>query len=195
MNQLYAIRNDGINYQELDLEILDILDMNDNPPANVDLDDILDFNVRNTAMKSWWPTPDTKFKNIEGASSSSIPDISYWIDASLVLSPKAYRMLGDMLQPSGEFLPVSVGKDTYYIFNLFVLGEADVEKCKHDIHDDIQLGLNHLEFKESAAQHLIFKSTYESCLTVFCSDRFKNAVEDLGLKGIIFDTNLIEIFD
>ena len=194
MNNIYAIRNDGIKFLDLDLEILDVTR---NAPDSIDEDDIIDFSLNNTAMKSWWKTPETKFMNVdgEGEPNSPIPDVSIWIDASLVLTPKAYRLLGDLLKSSGEFLPVSAGDETYYIFNCFVFGEEDENKSKYEVVDGNVFGLESLVFKESASELLAFKSKLQSCLTLFCNEQFKEAVESFELSGIVFDSNLMEVFD
>lgn len=161
-------------------------------PENIPFDDVLDFHLKNTAMKSWWKTPETEFIHLSGNTSAPIPDISKWIDSTLVLSPRAYRLLGELLQPSGELLPVSIGEETYYIFNCFILGKEDEEKSRFEPSEGMQIGLELLEFKDSAAELLIFKSKLESCLSIFCGERFKNTVESFELNGIIFDENLIK---
>ena len=189
MNQVYAIRDDGVKFKELDLEILDVTRI---APDNIDEDDIIEFSIKNTEMKLWWKNPETKFI---GEPNSPIPDISIWIDSSLVLSPRAYRLLGDMLQTSGEFLPVLVGDETYYIYNCLDFGEENKDKCKHEYVDGNKFGLEYLEFENSASELLIYKSKLQSCLTLFCNDKFKDAVESFELTGIVFDTNLIEVFD
>jgi hypothetical protein len=191
MTQFYAIRNDGIGYKELDLRILDV---NRNSPDDLDLEDIIEFSKRNTKMSSWWKTPDTDFISVDGDESAPIPDISLWLDAALVLSPKAYRMLGDLLKSSGEFLPVHVQDETFYVFNCLVLGEEDTDKSRFEKHNNITLDLKSLSFKESANQLIVFKSYLQNCLTVFCGERFKNATESFELMGIKFDINLIEKF-
>lgn len=195
MKKIYAIRNDGIKFKELDLNTMDVVN---NAPDDIVMSDIIGFHRSNTSMKSWWKTPETKFTNIDGGPSGSNPDVSLWTGgagSSLVFSPKAYRILNELLQSSGEFLPVKIGDETYHIFNCFILGEADEDKSEYEYVDGVEFGLKYLVFKESATEHLVFKSTFQGCLTLFCGDRFKNAVEGFGLQGIIFDTNLIQIFD
>lgn len=190
--QLYAIRNDGIHYKQLDLTILDV---NRHSPDELELEDVIEFSKRNTKMSSWWKTPETDFISVNGDESAPIPDISLWVDAALVLSPKAHRMLGDLLQPSGEFLPVSIQGEHYYIFNCLSIGEEDTEKSKFEKHKDIPLGLKCLSFKETAYDLVIFKSHLENCLTVFCGERLKAAVDSFSLTGAKFDANLIEQFE
>ncbi len=191
MKQFYAIRNDGVKFKTLDLKILDV---NRNSPDDLELEDVIEFSKRNTKMSAWWKAPETDFISINGDESDAIPDISMWVDAALVLSPKAYRLLSDLLKPFGEFLPVHVQKETYYLFNCLTTGEEDSDKCKFEKHKGITLGLERLTFKESVQDLVVFKSPLQNCLTVFCGDRFKGATESFELSGIKFDTNLIEKF-
>lgn len=192
MPPIYAIRNDGVKFQELDLEMRDI---RRHRPDHVSLDDVLEFHIRNTAFKSWWQTPQAEFINLTGSNTAPIPDISEWIDSTLVLSPKAFRLLGDLLKSSGEFLPVKIEYETYYIFNCFVMGEADADKSEFEYQDGVKLGLIHLEFKESAADNLIFKTPLESCLTLYSNQKLKEIIESFELTGIRFDTELVQAYE
>src|SRR5690606_11142021 len=85
--------------------------------------EIYEFTQNNLALTPFWETVQTGFARIED-NENLMPDITYWVGASLVLSPRAYRYLNEMLAPFGEFLPVVVDADTYYIFNC--LAVADV---------------------------------------------------------------------
>ena len=192
MSQVFAIRDDGEKFKELDLEILDVTR---HAPDDSEFDHIIDFCLHNTAMKSWWKAPNTEFIGAEIEPPLPIPDISRWIDSSLVLSPKAYRILGEMLLDSGEFLPVFIEDETFYIFNCFVEGEADEEKSEFNYAGDMQMELKTLEFKPSASELLVFKTKLESCLTLYCGGRFKDAVETYDLTGIIFDEKLITVYE
>lgn len=189
---VYALRNDFEKYQDLDYEILDILNA---APEGTGVDNIVKFSIHNTAMKSWWKAPHTQFIKNEGAEDSVIPEICCWNDATLVLSPKAYRLLGDMLSHSGELLPVIVGDDTYYIFNCLEFGEEDEEKCRFEYIDGERYGIEYLEFTSGVEEKLVFKSKLESCVTLFCSERFKEIVMSYGLAGLVFDKNLIQVFE
>lgn len=188
MNKIFAIRKDSPTYKALDL---DILDVTRNLPDNIDVDSIYDFSQLNTSMASWWDMPDTQYIDYYGEGKSLIPDISCWVDATLVLSPKAHRLLKDLLNDSGEFLPVSISGETHYIFNCFTLGEVNEEACTFNNEEGMQAGLKHIEFKESAKELIIFKATIEGCLTLFCNQRFRDMVESFELQGIIFDEALI----
>jgi hypothetical protein len=183
----YAIRKDIPDYQVLDL---DLLDVTRNLPDGIDLDSVYDFSQLNTAMASWWETPETRYISTRSAK-AQIPDISCWIDATLVLSPKAYRLLKDSLKDSGEFLPVEVAGELHYIFNCFALGKPDEEHCTHNGEEGMEAGLKQLELDSSASTLLVFKVQLENCQTLFCSDRFKEVVETFGLHGIYFDEELV----
>ncbi|HWV15382.1 MAG TPA: response regulator receiver protein [Cellvibrio sp.] len=184
---IYAIRKDIPHYQVLDLDLLDITR---NLPGGIDLDSVYNFSLLNTAMASWWETPETCYVST-GSRKAQIPDISCWVDATLVLSAKAYRLLKDTLENSGEFLPVQVSGDLYYIFNCFILGKPDEEKCTFNNEEGVRAGLKHLELDSSASNLLLFKVQLENCLTLFCNERFKDMVTSLELEGLIFDRGLI----
>ncbi|WP_160152919.1 hypothetical protein [Microbulbifer sp. ALW1] len=188
MTKTYAIRNDGFGYQGLDLTLLDIARF---APEDIDPDAVLDFSRTNSQLAEWWQTPDTRFVSNEGVRDLGIPDISTWIGASLVLSPKAYRYLGDTLKSYGELLPVTVGSETFFIFNCTQMGEEDLGASEYETQEGIPIQLLNLTFKDSVQAFPVFKSSYESCLTVFCNERFMRAVEDFKLTGVVFDENLV----
>ncbi len=195
MMQLYAIRNDGLKFKELDLTSADIVDT---APEIIPMSDIIGFHRNNIAMATWWVTPETDFIDIDDAPSGAIPDITLWTGgagSSLVLSPKSFRYLGDLLQSYGEFLPVKISDEIYYIFNCLILGEADNDKTEQEYVDGEAFGLRHIEFVEGVTKHLVFKSTVDGCTSLFCGDQFKEVIESFNLCGVIFDTNLVEAFD
>lgn len=187
MSHIFAIRKDIPKYQILDLDLLDITR---NLPNDVDLDAVYDFSLQNTSMTQWWNAPETKYVNVE-KSKAQAPDISCWVDATLVLSPKAYRLLKDSIATIGEFLPVTIGSETHYIFNCLQLAEANEEKTMFNDADGYRAGLEHLEFRDETKDKLLFKSKTENCLTLFCNERFKDIVEAFELRGIMFDKDLI----
>jgi len=188
MAELYAIRYDGIKYQELDLQVTDLFDM---IPEEMGISELMEFHTNNLAMAEWWRTPQTDFTCVPANRNGEVPDIAIWIYASLILSPKAYRFLKDSLEPLGEFLPVLVKGEKYWIFNCFNQVSANEEAIQHEYEGDMQLGLTHLEFHDSASEQLIFKCPEEVCLTLFCNQRFKDVVEGFGLTGLAFDKNLL----
>ncbi|RZK24915.1 MAG: hypothetical protein EOO43_06875 [Flavobacterium sp.] len=188
MNNVFAIRKDIPKYKVLDLDILDITR---ELPDNIDLDSVYNFSQLNTSMASWWVTTDTKYVSTNNRGDAKDPDISCWIDATLTLSPRAYRLLKDLLSEYGEFLPVSISGELHYIFNCFSEGEPIKEACVFNNEEGMQAGLKYLEFDKSVSNLVVFKTKIESCLTLFCNNRFKEIVESFGLNGVIFDENLV----
>lgn len=188
MNNVFAIRKDIPKYKVLDLNILDITrDL----PDTIDLNSIYDFSQLNTAMASWWITPDTQYVGTSKQAKAIVPDISCWVDATLTLSPRAYRLLKDLLGECGEFLPVSISGELHYIFNCFSEGEPNKEACIFNDEEGMQAGLKYLEFENSVTNLVVFKTTIENCLTLFCTSRFKDIVESFELNGVVFDENLV----
>ena len=76
-----------------------------------------------------------------------------------------------------------------------VKGKRYYNHSKYEVVDGNVFGLESLVFKESASELLAFKSKLQSCLTLFCNEQFKEAVESFELSGIVFDSNLMEVFD
>lgn len=188
MNNIFAIRKNLPDYQVLDLELTDITR---HLPDSVDLDCVLDFSELNTRLAPFWKTPETRYINSDSQKEGITPDISCWIDATLVLSPKAYRLLKDSFEGLGELLPVEVAGEVHYIFNCFTWADVNEETCLFNEEEGMQAGLKYLEFASSVSDLLVFKAQIEYGLTLFCTGRFKEIVESFELTGIIFDENLI----
>ncbi len=183
--KIYAMRNDGIKYQELDLISTDILDFF---PPDIDEVDILKFSLRNTSLKKYWQLRKTGWHKIEGEE-NLIPDITNWIDASLVLSPKAHRYLEDLMKPFGEFLPIQIedDKDPHYIFNCLTVAEVDEAQSNPEENKMMFL-------EESVGDNLFFKTPYQGCLDLYCTERAKDLIQSLEFQGIVFDERLYTEF-
>jgi hypothetical protein len=190
---IFAIRNDGYDFQELDLKIDDVIDSR---PNDVDEDSVLDFSLLNYPMARWWPTPDTEFVTIDNDQTAPIPDISKWIDASLVLSAKAFRLLGDTLKEWGEILPITVGSENFYIFNCLTFGAVQKDLCEKSFYKGEEVGLKSIVFDHTdVAEKVIFKTDLNSCMELYCGDRLKNVIEEYKLTGVIFSERLVEDFN
>lgn len=152
----YAIENDEFRYQELDFEVDDFIEY---MPKNWDDITVHDFSKHNLQLKPHWKLLKTGFSTIEGCE-NLIPDITGWIGATLLLSPKAYRLLGDSLSPFGEFLPIVIDD----------LGEFQIFNC--------------LSFNQ---EDLIHKREDDFCYQPHCSERLKQVITDFALKGVVFN--------
>jgi len=177
---IYKLKTDTPHYKELDLVIDDFIESR---PENTTEDAIFDFALENTQMADWWPTPDTEL--IGSQANMKTPDISLWVDASLVLSPRAYRLLGDTLKPSGEFLPITVGKEVFYIFNCLITTEADEDASEIETFNGEVVSVTKVAFKpESIESKLIFKSPFQGCLSLYCSEYLITLINDFELLGL-----------
>lgn len=186
MAEFYAIRNESTQYMELDLEILDVAN---SAPEDIDPDSIFNFSIENLPMSTWWKSPDTTFVG-SGKRQIKIPDIAKWLDGTLILSPKAHRYLAELLLPLGELLPVHVSGETYYIFNCQVFGVDEESFSQKNEYEQVEC----IAFSNETTSP-VFKSKFEGGFSLFCTDLFKDAVNSFDLKGILFDKNLIEVFE
>ncbi|TQV87365.1 response regulator receiver protein [Aliikangiella coralliicola] len=184
--EIYAIREDGFKYQELDLLVTDILDIF--PPKYTPADAV-HFSYNNIALSEFWVLKKTGWSKIEGRE-NLIPDITKWLNATLLLSPKAHRYLSDLMSPYGEFLPIQIEdeENPHYIFNC--LTTVDVDESKSSIQESRIVFL-----EESIGDKLFFKAPFQSCQDVYCTGRAKEQIESLGFSGIVFDDRLFSPFE
>ncbi len=188
MSQIYAIRLGGLQYQELDLNLTDLFE---DLPEEYGLDYLRDFSILNAEMLSWWGTPSAEFLSRPKYPNGEIPDISLWGGATLVLSPRAFRYLKESLNAYGEFLPVCVEGETFYIFNCLRVVDADEGKSEFSCEGDVKLWLKSLVLPVSAGDNFVFKVPLQSCLTVYCNNKFRDSVLEFELTGIEFDESLV----
>ncbi|BFM11197.1 hypothetical protein R50072_13500 [Simiduia litorea] len=112
----------------------------------------------------WKPLQQTKFVN-EGT--TTLADISVWRSGCLLLTKTAAEVLEPFLNDCGELLPLASGEVEAYLFNCLLTKPL-----------------------EEAQSTDIFKSSPSMGIDLYCSDRFKKAVEDSSLSGIYFTKDL-----
>ena len=142
-----------------------------------------------------WVMPKASFFFGESAEEmkEDLPDITIWSTGLLVLNQKAYEVFHKLLANAGEFLPISVYGETYYLFNtLYVIPDTAIDKIKAvDVIDTgVHLGQTNVAFDENFLNDkkiLVFKSNTNKLLHSFCAERFKSVYEMNNLKGIIFE--------
>ncbi|WP_086933880.1 hypothetical protein [Agarilytica rhodophyticola] len=178
---LYTVKQNDFKYKALDLRVHDFID---SFPDEFNYVQRINFSAENIAMADFWPPMRTGFLALEGEK-NLIPDITTWLNATLLFSPKAFRLLGEALSPFGEFLPILIENgdswDEYQIFNCLTLADVIEEKSS-----DTEKVFN----LDSVGNKLIFKTKFDNCLDLFCQERLKTVVESFDLSGIIFDSHL-----
>lgn len=190
---IYAIRNDGYGFQELHLEIDDFID---NFPEEIGFHEAQDFSLINHSMSSWWQPIDTHFSAIEGDTKAPVPDIAKWINATLVLSPKAFLAIGETLKDSGEFLPININGQEFQIFNCLTMLNIDSTQSEKGFYEGEETGWKTIAFNMIEASKLVaFKSPDQGCLDLFCGEELKSLITKHHLKGVTFDGNLVRNFD
>lgn len=148
-----------------------------------------------TARSASWNMPEGSFyrsENFTGADDAS-PNISLFATGVLVLDRTAHEQFSKKLTPTGEFLPVSINGEHYYLFNvLYVVPDdavnlsAAVEKIDSCVH----LGQSNVTFDEEFLNEkdiLIFKTKTDKLIFSYCTQAFKDQYESYGFKGIIFE--------
>jgi hypothetical protein len=187
---VYAIRDDFEKYQELQLTFKDYFD---NVPVDREytFDQVESFFSYNLALGDWWKTIETSFEPIERCDSAAIPDICWWQGSVLGLSLEAKNKLEEYLGPSGEFLPITVSGDQFYLFNCFEIGVHDEINSKRRNFEGETFGIDRISFNEKDVENkLLFKTKFDNCGTIYCTDKFKDLITSLNLKGLVFSSDL-----
>ena len=187
---VYALRKNYDKYQEL---VLTYDDYFDNVPVEREytLDQIESFFSYDLALGDWWKPVETSFEQAEHRTSAVIPDLCSWHGSVLALSLDAKNKLEEYLDPLGEFLPITVTGDQFYLFNCFEIGVHDDINSKHRKLDGEIIGVDRIAFNEADVKNkLVFKTKFDNGGTLYCTDKFKDLVASLNLKGLVFSSDL-----
>lgn len=142
----------------------------------------------------WKPLFIDFYDSTETGTVVAMPDLT--VDGGrMYLSEKAYKLLKDLLEPCGEFLPVTTQGGAGYVFNVLALADAvdgiDGALSTKNAYGDLQS----LAFREDRLKGItVFRTGFDGYMGVFCGGEFKDRVERSGLKGIVFSLDLANIF-
>lgn len=148
-----------------------------------------------TSKQKEWITPDASLyysENYKG-NANTAPDVSIWTTGVLTLNSKAYDTFHELLANAGEFLPISVYGETYYLFNtLYIIPDTAIDKSKavEIIDTGVHFGQTNVVFDEiflDSENILVFKSNTNKLLGSFCTEKFKYIYDSNNFKGIIFE--------
>ncbi len=142
-----------------------------------------------------WVAPEASFyygENFEGMR-ETLPDVSMWSLGVIVLSPAAYKVFHACLEKAGEFLPITIGGETYYLFNiLYIIPESAInrEKAVEIIDSGVHLGQGNVSFDESflgLEEIAVFKTPTDRLVFSYCTEQFKKLYEENDFKGLVFE--------
>lgn len=141
-----------------------------------------------------WHSFEIEFASMSSRKSAVIPDIMVR-NGRLFFSEAAHASIGRSLSNDGEFLPITYGGHNGYIFNVLSLAEdndaLDNALCTKNEFDEVQ-SLGFIEEKLDDIQ--AFRTEFDGYLGIYCSDAMKSAIQNAHLNGIIFSTDLGNIF-
>lgn len=132
--------------------------------------------------KDTWPTPEV-IGNVRVH--NDYPCINLAFPA---FSQRAVDLLRDILEPSGELLPVRHEIGTYYFFNCTRISNCvDLNASKTTkIDGGIISSTERLIFKNEMLDDLIIFKERTLLMEQFCTQRFVDRVEAAGLQGFVF---------
>jgi hypothetical protein len=147
------------------------------------------------ARTNEWVMPEASFyysENFEGIR-ETLPDITIWSAGVLVLNTNAYKVFKNVLEKSGEFLPISIQDEIYYLLNvLYIIPETAINKEKsiEFVDSGVHLGQSNVSFDESflTLEGLaVFKTPTDRLVFSYCTDQFKKLYEQNDFKGLVFE--------
>jgi hypothetical protein len=201
MTELYKIRNDEHQYQQLRLDAYQLCEQLNLAPegdSTQGLEDCLNLGVTPKSFPHPWHKVKAEFETSPLSSGSTeVPDISVWNGSALVLSEKALTNLKPTLYDLGEFLPLDIHGATFYIFNLTTTGEINLDRSRfsYDEGSELASDIEELVFVEKDIEgKVLFSATHDYLGGVYCHQEFRNLCDEFSLKGLIFDQDISNIY-
>lgn len=189
MTQYYRIQPEPDQYMYFALDTYDFLNK---------LGEEFELSDFGKPMSHAWQPVEGKFYPKVG-NATKIPDITTWQTDLLILNQKACDILRDTLQSLGELLPVEVGSDTYYLFNVLERLADDVidmANSEYEYHatEEKPVGFKVLNFNVNniPQDKLLFCVQNDFAYNIYCDDKLKNIVNENDLGGLFFNTTLID---
>jgi hypothetical protein len=178
----YLIEDDYENYYSL---TLDVSDLAIKMPS-------YSQRFRAKPRLDSWVAPNASFyasDNYTGKG-EALPDITTWALGNIILSPKAYLAFRDIMASSGEFLPLLIDGETYYMFNtLFVIpaSATDLTGAVDIVNSGVHMGQGNVKFdEEQILGHCLFKSPTNKLTSSFVTKDFKSKYDENHFTGLVF---------
>jgi len=121
---------------------------------------------------------------------AGLPDIMVR-NGRMFLNQIAIDALKPLIDNQGEFLPVTYGGQDGMLFNILATAEdvdgLDTQNSLNNEFGEVQA----LAFHEENLKELnVFRTAFDGYMGVYCNEVFRKAVEDTGLKGLIFSSDI-----
>ncbi|AZZ92822.1 hypothetical protein EUZ85_19660 [Hahella sp. KA22] len=154
----------------------------------------LAFSLHNLPLEPFWEGSWVgEFRSDDDESHRPIPDISMWLPGTMILSPKAYKVLAELISTCGELLPVNCQGERFYIFNCMTIVNADEAGSRRTMEGGRIVSIDKLNF--SPTSRAIFKTTYDNTWGLYCQEAVKDAIERSHLSGMQVSEELSRSFD
>lgn len=192
---VYQIKNEAYTYDVIDFNIVElskILSKHNNLEADTILTMFMSAASDNVEFNHLWP--EKLDFNYFGKAKEQDYDISL-LGQFLIMKMPVYELLKERLAYFGEVLPVQAEGNNMMLFNLLTFGQEQKEMCITKYEDGFEAGLELLTFEQGDVQNkLLFKSKLEGAQKVYCTDEFRNIIQNNKLKGLVFDEDLLDPF-
>lgn len=148
------------------------------------------FNSEPTTYRDVWKPLEIEFRSCEGSMATEVPDLSENF-GRLFLSEKAFSALGELLQQSGECLPVTFSGRKGYIFNPTVTAEQHNAVIQSATAYDEHGNLVHFAFDEARLAGVsVVKTNLDLYKGVFCGEQLKELCLTERLTGVTFSPDV-----
>lgn len=120
-----------------------------------------------------------------------VPDIFVWSGSSLIMTDYAHAGLKLALADYGEFLPVSIQGNLFYIFHILAVVSVDKERSQFEAPHGSATKTIELVFDSVGLENKeLFRSFYDGLGGIFCTEAFMKTCQELGLNGLIFEEDI-----
>jgi len=148
--------------------------------------------------KEFWQPLNAQFTDMSDSGGVfKVPDITCWFTNDLALNQAAYDSLSKVLAPYGELLPCKCEGIPYWVLHVTHktgMDAVDLSKSERIVEAGGYIDMQSLVFNEKKLDGLlIFKTEFSNYRNIYCTEEFKSLVENSGLKGLLFSTDLAGI--
>lgn len=178
---IYKVDYDSDNYMTLNIPALQLVKILKKSPDNQD----------NFSFKDRWKNVTGELIQKKPDGISNTPDVTVW-NHCLAFSQKGYDLCSILVKGFGEFLPVKVGNEDWYVFNILNFRDdlIDPKKSKQEIIEGDVHNIKSISFVDNEPP-LLFRTHFDKRARIFCNGDFKSFIKDGGICGLNFSADLM----